>query len=225
MGLNFELIKKHPIGVGGGILAAGLLVYFLFLRGGESSGVASDGTTVQERLAAMAYASKAGEQSNQLAIAALQINGQQGLATIQGTFSLKALEDQIAAQTNQNAANNAAALQALSLQEAVALQQLQLGAATQQLQITSAAHVAEVQTQAQLQQTRLIVNASVVQSAQNAQLQEYLANQNAQVQINQANQWANVQINQSNNQRKMANHASDNSLFSSIIGFAAMALL
>lgn len=229
MELNTSIIKRHPVAAGGGIIVCGVLVYFLFLRGSSGAAVASDGTTVQERLAAMSYAAHAGDQQTQLAIAALQVNGQQGLATIQGTFSLKALEDQIAASIHQSDASNAAALQALSLQTAAALQQSQLAAATYQLQITEQSHVQQAQINASLQQTQAVTQAAVATAHENAVLQQTLAGYNAAiainqaniwgaVQINQADQWAAVQINQSNNQRKASNHSSNNSLFGSIVG-------
>jgi len=218
MDLNVSIIKKHPVAVGGGIIVAGVLFYLVFLRGGSGGQIASDGTTEQERLAAMGYAAQASAQQNQLAIAALEINGQQGLATIQGTFSLKALEDQLAAHSHDADASNAAALQALSLQTAAALQQAQLNSATQQLQITEQSHIQEAQIAAALQQTQAVTQAAVATAHENALLQEQLSYYNAQIAINQANQWANVQITQSNNERRIASHHDNSGLLGGLIG-------
>jgi len=240
MQFNFNFIKRHPYGTGAAVLIGGVLLYLLLTRGSTSASAsttsATGGLTEQETLASMGYAAQATTQQNQLAIANLQVGGQQALATIQGTFSLKALDDQLAAQSAQQANNNDSTLKALTIQAATSLAQIQAQSATQQLQISTQAQVSEEQIAAGLQQTQLITAASVVQSQQNAQLQQnlaatsaalqaHLADTNANVAINQSNNYANTQQYIAHQQAKAGEAASNDSMWGGIASIALLALL
>lgn len=168
-----EWLKAHKWLVGGGIV--GLLVYFLFLRGG-SSGVASGAAQTDVQAATdLQSAQLAAQSQGQQVAGAVQANQD----SIAGQIALAQIQGQYGQNNNQIAAS-------IDLAQINATQQTTLGVSTLQAQVQEAAYSNATQqykisADSSVQMQTILANALTTQARINANVQNNAIAANQQV--------------------------------------------
>jgi hypothetical protein len=185
--LDFTIIKKHPVMIGGGLVAVGVVVYLLASQGADGGGTSV--TTQGPSDAEVALAGQSAQNQFQLAYLNAQVQGELAVRGIDYAFQQQQLtaQLQLASQNQvlqQQESERYYALQLAGLQANVNMQQSQLNNTYQLAQLSSATSIANSQiaasmqaaiTQAATQVSLAQINATTTQAQIYARMQQNMA--------------------------------------------------
>ena len=200
-----DFAKRHPVEIGAGVFAVGVL--FLLLRGGSSTSAQPQSSVAGVYGAELAASQQNAQINAQLQAEQTRVNGQIGLSAQQGANDIALA--QIQTQSN----NYLGQLQT----QAVELQNF-YGAQTQQASIAANEAVSANQTAAQVAIAAQAAQASIDQNAANNYTNQLQAQYNAQTLMALSANQSNVAIHQTDAVASIAKTRSNNSLFGGIAG-------
>jgi hypothetical protein len=188
--LSLQVFKKRPLLTTGIVVIGGLVFYFMFMRGSDSSSTASGESYTDANVNSASALANA--QNSPAAMQAQQIQGQLAALQIQGANELA----QVSAQTNLQRDLAAFALKGaqldhvrdmygLQVQEHIETLGIETAAHIQQLQISSELEALKAQTQAQVNLQNIITNGQISLSQQAANVS--IAGINAQTELAKIN--------------------------------------